>query len=226
VLLSLLTARSHNVTVPYSANLGAQRLISGPTNDVLEASALSYHTEQNFIYSASWGETLFRVARCHGHARVRARSQQRQLTLELGGGDTGPTDDGTRKEGPGPVLLAAMQEAITNGRNGKGTIYVWAGGNGGSRDNVNYDGVRLLRVLCAIALQLHIDHPARTPTVRQQHLHDHDRVGGQQRPPRYIQRGGTRERKAPPVIHYLTRSLSSLCRALASLRAPPRLRPA
>jgi hypothetical protein len=94
------------VGIAYNANLGAQRLISGPTNDVLEASALSYHTEQNFIYSASWG----------------------------------PTDDGTRKEGPGPVLLAAMQEAITNGRNGKGTIYVWAGGNGGSRDNVNYDG--------------------------------------------------------------------------------------
>ncbi len=53
----------------------------------------------------------------------------------------GPTDDGLRKEGPGTLLLAAMTEAITNGRNGKGTIYVWAGGNGGARDNVNYDGV-------------------------------------------------------------------------------------
>jgi subtilisin family serine protease len=94
------------VGIAYNAKLGAQRLISGPTTDALEASALSYHTDENFVFSASWG----------------------------------PTDDGTRKEGPGPLLLAAMTEAITNGRNGKGTVYVWAGGNGGAKDNVNYDG--------------------------------------------------------------------------------------
>ncbi|ELR11151.1 peptidase, S8/S53 subfamily protein [Acanthamoeba castellanii str. Neff] len=76
------------------------------SHDRRHAGALSYHTDENFVFSASWG----------------------------------PTDDGLRKEGPGTLLLAAMTEAITNGRNGKGTIYVWAGGNGGARDNVNYDG--------------------------------------------------------------------------------------
>jgi len=52
----------------------------------------------------------------------------------------GPTDDGMRKEGPGPLLQAAFEQSIKEGRNGHGSIYVWAGGNGGTRDNVNYDG--------------------------------------------------------------------------------------
>jgi len=53
----------------------------------------------------------------------------------------GPVDDGMRKEGPGTLLKRAMADSIQNGRKGKGTIYVWAGGNGGSdNDNVNYDG--------------------------------------------------------------------------------------
>jgi hypothetical protein len=39
-------------------------------------------------------------------------------------------------------------EGTTNGRNGKGTIFMWAGGNGGgARDNVNYDGVRATAAL-------------------------------------------------------------------------------
>ncbi len=53
----------------------------------------------------------------------------------------GPTDDGKTLEGPGLLLNAAFADAIQNGRNGKGTIYVWAAGNGKSYgDNGNYDG--------------------------------------------------------------------------------------
>lgn len=53
----------------------------------------------------------------------------------------GPNDDGRRLEGPGSLTLRAMEDAVTNGRNGRGSIYVWAGGNGrGSTDNCNYDG--------------------------------------------------------------------------------------
>ncbi|NDB96572.1 MAG: hypothetical protein EBZ78_10520, partial [Verrucomicrobia bacterium] len=47
-------------------------------------------------------------------------------------------------EGPGPLTLAALKSASETGRNGKGTIFTWAGGNGGSAttlvDNSNYDG--------------------------------------------------------------------------------------
>jgi subtilisin-like proprotein convertase family protein len=53
----------------------------------------------------------------------------------------GPDDDGVTLEGPGPLTLAAMKDSVTNGRNGKGNIYVWAAGNGLQfEDNTDYDG--------------------------------------------------------------------------------------
>lgn len=42
----------------------------------------------------------------------------------------GPTDDGNRKEGPGKLTLQALETGIREGRGGKGTIYIWAAGNG------------------------------------------------------------------------------------------------
>ncbi|MBN1675801.1 MAG: S8 family serine peptidase [Kiritimatiellae bacterium] len=53
----------------------------------------------------------------------------------------GPVDDGQTLEGPGPLALAALADGVANGREGKGTIYVWAGGNGlEAGDDANYDG--------------------------------------------------------------------------------------
>jgi subtilisin-like proprotein convertase family protein len=53
----------------------------------------------------------------------------------------GPEDDGLRKEGPGPLTDQAIRQAILNGRNKKGSLYVWAAGNGKQNgDNCNYDG--------------------------------------------------------------------------------------
>lgn len=53
----------------------------------------------------------------------------------------GPIDDSKRKEGPGKLAARAIEHGIETGRNGKGAIYVWAGGNGRtSSDNCNYDG--------------------------------------------------------------------------------------
>jgi subtilisin-like proprotein convertase family protein len=53
----------------------------------------------------------------------------------------GPDDYGTLVEGPGPLTLAALHSAATSGRNGKGTIFLWAAGNGGDvGDDSNYDG--------------------------------------------------------------------------------------
>ncbi|XP_063426103.1 neuroendocrine convertase 2-like [Mytilus trossulus] len=43
-------------------------------------------------------------------------------------------------EEPGPITKAALQNGVTNGRNGKGSIYIWAAGNGGTADNCNADG--------------------------------------------------------------------------------------
>ena len=53
----------------------------------------------------------------------------------------GPNDTGTIVEEPGPLTKAALQNATSTGRGGKGTIILWAAGNGGDvGDNSNYDG--------------------------------------------------------------------------------------
>ncbi|XP_060804530.1 neuroendocrine convertase 1 [Amyelois transitella] len=53
----------------------------------------------------------------------------------------GPNDDGRTVEGPGRLAIEAFKRGITQGRNGKGSIYVWANGNGGGHDdNCNCDG--------------------------------------------------------------------------------------
>jgi subtilisin-like proprotein convertase family protein len=61
--------------------------------------------------------------------------------IEVKSNSWGPFDDGRTLEAPGPLTLASLADAVANGRDGLGTIFVWAGGNGGSfSDNANYDG--------------------------------------------------------------------------------------
>jgi kexin len=53
----------------------------------------------------------------------------------------GPPDDGRSMEAPGILIKRAMVNAVQNGRGGKGSIYVFASGNGAaSDDNCNFDG--------------------------------------------------------------------------------------
>lgn len=53
----------------------------------------------------------------------------------------GPDDDGKTVDGPGELATRAFIEGITKGRQGKGSIFIWASGNGGKdHDNCNCDG--------------------------------------------------------------------------------------
>lgn len=53
----------------------------------------------------------------------------------------GPDDDGVVVDGPGKLAMKAFMEGISLGRKGKGSIFVWASGNGGSaKDSCNCDG--------------------------------------------------------------------------------------
>lgn len=53
----------------------------------------------------------------------------------------GPDDDGKTVDGPGELATRAFIEGVTKGRNGKGSIFIWASGNGGKdHDNCNCDG--------------------------------------------------------------------------------------
>ncbi|XP_044031068.1 proprotein convertase subtilisin/kexin type 5 [Siniperca chuatsi] len=53
----------------------------------------------------------------------------------------GPEDDGATLEGPGPLTRLALQNGIKTGRHGRGSVFVWAAGNGGRRgDHCSCDG--------------------------------------------------------------------------------------
>jgi len=53
----------------------------------------------------------------------------------------GPDDDGKTVDGPGNLASRAFITGVANGRQGKGSIFVWASGNGGrDHDNCNCDG--------------------------------------------------------------------------------------
>lgn len=52
----------------------------------------------------------------------------------------GPTDDGKTVDGPRNATMRAIVRGVNEGRNGLGSIYVWASGDGGPNDDCNCDG--------------------------------------------------------------------------------------
>ncbi|THH29587.1 hypothetical protein EUX98_g4596 [Antrodiella citrinella] len=53
----------------------------------------------------------------------------------------GPPDNGRAMEGPGYLIKKSMVNGIQNGRGGKGSVFVFASGNGGRNgDQCNFDG--------------------------------------------------------------------------------------
>ncbi|KAF9091436.1 pheromone processing endoprotease [Mortierella sp. AD031] len=73
----------------------------------------------------------------------------------------GPTDNGIEMAGPTGLLLEAFINGVTNGRGGKGSIYVFATGNGGrDGDNCNFDGYTNSRYTISIgAISRENHHP-------------------------------------------------------------------
>nr|CAH0111545.1 unnamed protein product [Daphnia galeata] len=101
------------VGVAFDAGIGGVRMLDGDVTDAVEARSLSLNPHHIDIYSASWG----------------------------------PDDDGKTVDGPGELATRAFIEGVTKasfplyGRGGKGSIFVWASGNGGrDHDNCNCDG--------------------------------------------------------------------------------------
>lgn len=106
------------------AGLAGIRLIAAAATDSQEASALTYQNN----------------------------NQGGLGTNSIYSNSWGPNDDGATLEGPGTLAKAALASGVTNGRGGKGSIFVWAGGNGGTVfDNSNYDGYANSRYVIAVA---------------------------------------------------------------------------
>ncbi|XP_035673145.1 proprotein convertase subtilisin/kexin type 6-like [Branchiostoma floridae] len=47
----------------------------------------------------------------------------------------GPPDSGRKVQKPGELVTRILEDSTTNGRNGRGNVYVWASGNGGHKDD-------------------------------------------------------------------------------------------
>jgi subtilisin family serine protease/subtilisin-like proprotein convertase family protein len=73
----------------------------------------------------------------------------------------GPTDDGKALNNMGHLVQAQMKRAIANGRGGKGSIYVWAAGNGReNHDRADYDGYANSPYTIAVGAVDHTGTPA------------------------------------------------------------------
>lgn len=108
----------------YEATLVALRLIAGPYTTAEAAQAFTWRqgmATEVQISSNSWGPADDAV------------------------------DDGVAEEQPSTTERNAWQEGVTDGRDGKGTIYVWACGNGGSAgDTCDRDGFASDRRVIAV----------------------------------------------------------------------------
>ena len=72
--------------------------------------------------------------------------------VDISSNSWGPSDDGETIEGPGPLLMAALEDNAYLGRSGKGMVVTLAGGNGhGNDDNSNYDGYANSRFTIGVA---------------------------------------------------------------------------
>jgi subtilisin-like proprotein convertase family protein/subtilisin family serine protease len=72
--------------------------------------------------------------------------------IDIKSNSWGPFDNGKALEGPGPLTIAALEDGVANGRGGRGTIFVFAAGNGrGRKDNSNFDGYANRRETIAIS---------------------------------------------------------------------------
>ncbi len=71
-----------------------------------------------------------------------AKAMAHRLDLvHISNNSWGADDDGKTITAPGPLMKAALDTALSQGRGGLGTIFVWSAGNGGNeQDNANNDG--------------------------------------------------------------------------------------
>jgi len=123
------------VGAAYNATMAGLRLIAAPITSAQIADALSY-TETNVsqkntidIFNNSWGPGDF------GEYADGAFDSESFYLNEFSANFPFAVN------GASTLALSAIEDGITNGRSGKGVIYVWAAGNGRTAsDNSNYEG--------------------------------------------------------------------------------------
>jgi len=77
-------------------------------------------------------------------------------SIDIYSNSWGPSDNGYTLEAPGPLMLAAFEADVFQGRSGLGNIITWAAGNGlANDDDSNYDGYANSRYTIAVAATTH-----------------------------------------------------------------------
>jgi subtilisin-like proprotein convertase family protein len=86
-----------------------------------------------------------------GDAQEAAALSHLPNVIDIANNSWGGRDGESFLDAPGPLARAAIESAITEGRNGRGRIFVWAAGNGGEhQENCNFDGYANSRYAIAV----------------------------------------------------------------------------
>ncbi|TSL97355.1 Proprotein convertase subtilisin/kexin type 5 [Bagarius yarrelli] len=104
------------------------------------ASANNSHCTVGIAYNARIGGVRMLDGDVTDMVEARSLSLQPQH-IDIYSASWGPDDDGKTVDGPAALARQAFENGIRQGRKGRGSIFVWASGNGGrSRDHCSCDG--------------------------------------------------------------------------------------
>ncbi|KAF5907317.1 proprotein convertase subtilisin/kexin type 5-like, partial [Clarias magur] len=104
------------------------------------ASANNSHCTVGIAYNAKIGGVRMLDGDVTDMVEARSLSLQPQH-IDIYSASWGPDDDGKTVDGPAALARQAFENGIRQGRKGRGSIFVWASGNGGrSRDHCSCDG--------------------------------------------------------------------------------------
>ncbi|XP_028824606.1 proprotein convertase subtilisin/kexin type 5-like isoform X1 [Denticeps clupeoides] len=104
------------------------------------ASANNSHCTVGIAYNARIGGVRMLDGDVTDMVEAKSLSLQPQH-IDIYSASWGPDDDGKTVDGPAALARQAFENGIRQGRKGRGSIFVWASGNGGrSRDHCSCDG--------------------------------------------------------------------------------------
>lgn len=84
-------------------------------------------------------------------AQIAAALAHQRDAIHILSNSWGPPDNGSTLSGPGALAQTAIETAIMQGRSGKGRVFLWAAGNGLTRDdNCNFNGFANNRFVMAV----------------------------------------------------------------------------
>uniref|UniRef100_A0AAY4DKJ2 P/Homo B domain-containing protein n=1 Tax=Denticeps clupeoides TaxID=299321 RepID=A0AAY4DKJ2_9TELE len=107
---------------------------------VVAAAANNSHCMVGIAYNARVGGVRMLDGDMTDMLEAQSLSLQ-QNYIDIYSSSWGPDDDGKTVDGPGPLAHMALENGIRKGRKGRGSIFVWASGNGGrNKDHCSCDG--------------------------------------------------------------------------------------